>query len=169
MIVIINGSLGVGKSSVAEALHYRFPRSAFIEGDALGMVHPFEIYDAARVAHLYRCVAGLASVHAGAGYRDIVIDYVFESPESLAALVAELRGVDPEVRVFWLVCDEGEQAARIAARKRPELEWELRRFRELRSIQGKAAEQGFIGERVDTTGKGAEEVAAEILGLIGAR
>ena len=43
MIIIINGSLGVGKSSVAEAIHYKFDKSVNLDGDAIGDVNPFEI------------------------------------------------------------------------------------------------------------------------------
>jgi deoxyadenosine/deoxycytidine kinase len=43
MIIIINGSLGVGKSSVAEQLHWKFDKSVNLDGDSIGNVHPFEI------------------------------------------------------------------------------------------------------------------------------
>ena len=54
MIIIINGSLGVGKSSVAEQLHYKFDKSVHLDGDYIGDVQPFKIYDQARLNHLYR-------------------------------------------------------------------------------------------------------------------
>ena len=54
MIIIINGSLGVGKSSVSEELHRKFEKSVYLDGDHIGYVHPFDIYDGARIDHLYR-------------------------------------------------------------------------------------------------------------------
>ena len=56
MIIIINGSLGVGKSSVAEGLHWKFDKSVHLDGDYIGDVNPFEVYDDARIMYLYQTV-----------------------------------------------------------------------------------------------------------------
>jgi broad-specificity NMP kinase len=87
MIIIINGSLGVGKTSVAEQIHWKFDNSVHLDGDAIGDVHPFEIYDDARISHLYRTLELLVGFHQKYGYSDFVINYVFESPESLQELL----------------------------------------------------------------------------------
>ena len=162
MIVIINGSLGVGKTSVAEQLHWKFDKSVHLDGDAIGDVHPFEIYDQRRIYHLYRTLALLVGFHQKHDYHNFVINYVFESADSLQALLDLLHPLDPAIHVYWLTCDEMEQAKRIQGRKRDGLDWELGRFVELQRIQSKAAEAGFIGIRVDTTGLRVEEVAERI-------
>ncbi len=159
MILIINGSLGVGKSSVADHLHYKFDRSVHLDGDSVGDVHPFEIYDNTRIRHLYRTLELLVRFHQKNGYRNFVINYVFESPESLQELLDLLHPLDPSIHTYWLTCDAKEQAKRIRNRKRNELEWELNRFIELQQIQARAAQQGFIGKRVDTTGLTSADVA----------
>lgn len=159
MIIIINGSLGVGKTSVADCLHYKFDRSVHLDGDAVGDVHPFEIYDDARIDHLYRTLALLVSFHQQHGYHDFVINYIFESPESLQDLLDLLHPLDPAIHTYWLTCDVDEQAQRIRRRSRQGLAWELDRFVELQKIQFRAAQRGFIGKRVDTTGLTAAEAA----------
>ena len=45
MIIIINGSLGVGKCSTPEEQHWKFDKSVSLDEDAIGNVKPFEIYD----------------------------------------------------------------------------------------------------------------------------
>lgn len=162
MIIIINGSLGVGKSSVAEQLHWKFDRSVHLDGDAIGDVHPFEIYDNARIAHLYRTLELLVGFHQENGYDNFVINYVFESPESLGDLLDLLRPLDSSIHVYWLTCNEQEQARRIRARSRDQLEWELDRFVELQRIQAEAAQAGFIGVEVDTSNLNAVEVPEKI-------
>ncbi len=159
MIIIINGSLGVGKTSVADQLHYKFDKSVHLDGDALGDVHPFEIYDDERINHLYRTLELLVGFHQKNGYHNFVINYVFESSESLQHLLDRLNPLDPRIHTYWLTCNAKEQAKRIRNRKRDDLEWELNRFVELQQIQAKAAQQGFIGKRIDTTGLTPEEVA----------
>jgi thymidylate kinase len=151
MIIIINGSLGVGKTSVADQLHYKFDKSIHLDGDAVGDVHPFNIYDEARISHLYRTLELLVEFHQKNGYHNFVINYVFESAKSLQVLLDLLHPLDPSIHTYWLTCDVEEQAKRIRNRKRDELDWELKRFIELQQIQEKAAQQGFIGKRVDTT------------------
>ena len=162
MIIIINGSLGVGKSSVAEELHWKFEKSVHLDGDHIGDVHPFEIYDDARIVHLYRTLALLVGFHQKNGYDNFVINYVFESPESLGDLLDLLRPLDASIHIYWLTCDEREQEKRIRARSREQLGWELERFVELQRIQADAAQAGFIGVEVDTSNLSAPEVAEKI-------
>ena len=162
MIIIINGSLGVGKSSVTRELHWKFDKSVYLDGDHIGDVHPFEIYDDARIDHLYRTLALLVNFHQKNGYGNFVINYVFESPESLGDLLDLLRPLDASIHVYWLTCNEREQARRIRARSRDQLGWELDRFVELQHIQARAAQAGFIGVEVDTSKLSAVEVAEKI-------
>ena len=162
MIIIINGSLGVGKSSVSEELHWKFDKSVYLDGDHIGDVHPFEIYDEARIDHLYKTLALLVGFHQQHGYPNFVINYVFESPDSLEDLLNRLRPLDPNLHTYWLTCDPAEQAERIRRRQRDQLAWELERFVELRQIQSQAAQQGFIGVEIDTSGLSTAEVATRI-------
>jgi broad-specificity NMP kinase len=159
MIIIINGSVGVGKTCVADHLHYKFDKSVHLDGDAIGDVHPFVIYDDARVSYLYRTLALLIDFHQHNGYRGFVINYVFESPESLQELLDLLTPLDANIHTYWLTCNEKEQAARIHARGRDEIKWELNRFIELHQIQVAASQRGFIGKQIDTSGLSVAEVA----------
>jgi hypothetical protein len=162
MIIIINGSLGVGKSSVAEQLHYKFDRSVHLDGDCIGDVQPFNIYDERRLDHLYRTMELLICFHQKNGYRNFVINYVFESSESLHEFLAPLHPLDPSIHCYWLTCEEEEQAKRIRNRNREDLGWELERFVELRRIQKEASQHGFIGKEVDTTRLSAGQTAQTI-------
>jgi chloramphenicol 3-O-phosphotransferase len=162
MIIIINGSLGVGKSSVADELHYKFDKSVHLDGDAIGDVHPFEIYNVTRIDHLYRTLELLVGFHQKNGYHNFVINYVFESADLLQDLLNLLRPLDSSIHTYWLTCNEKEQAKRIQGRQRDELEWELSRFVELQRIQAKAARRGFIGKEVDTTNLTSVQVAKVI-------
>jgi broad-specificity NMP kinase len=166
MIIIINGSLGVGKTSVAEHLTTKFNRAVHLDGDAIGDVHPFAIYDDARITHLYHTLAHLIAFHQENGYPNFVINYVFESHTSLQELLNLLRPLDNDVQVYWLTCRAEEQEKRIRARSRDQISWELERFVELQAIQAQAAEGGFIGEEVDTTGLSVDQVVEKIWGMV---
>ncbi len=162
MIVILNGSVGVGKTTAAWALNQSFDKSVMLDGDYIGAVHPFDIHDAARVTYLYETLAHLVSFHQQHGYTNFVINYVFESPESLAELVDDLRPLGGDVHTFWLTCSEDEQRRRILKRKTDQWAWELERFTELNIILEVASERGDIGKQLDTTGKSVQEVVQVI-------
>ena len=162
MIIIINGSLGVGKTDTSWELVGLFKRAVMLDGDYIGAVHPFEIYNLQRVDYLYRTVGHLIRWHQQHGYNDFVVNYVFEKPESLAHLKRMLLELDDVVYTFRLTCAETEQEQRIRARGGNNLEWELKRFRELNAIQQAASARGDLGYPVDTTGQDAAQVAQGI-------
>jgi broad-specificity NMP kinase len=166
MIVIINGSLGVGKTTVADRLANLFDSSVMIEGDAFGAVFPFEIYDDDRIAYLYKTIAHTIAFHRNHGHCNFVVEYVFESADSLEDFLQLLRPMDSDIRVFRLTCDMEELRERVEIRGREEVDWEFNRIVELTEIQDAAALEGFIGDEIDTTIRSADEVSADIWSMI---
>jgi len=164
MIVIVNGPLGVGKTDVAWKLIEKFDRAIMLDGDYLGAVHPFEIHDPQRVAYLYDTIYHVARVHAEHGYRNLVVNYVFEKPESLAQLRCALNDIEAVTYAFRLTCSAEEIDRRIRSRSSDpdRLAWESKRFRELQVIQDTNARRGDLGFVIDTTGLSVEEVAEAI-------
>lgn len=166
MIIIINGSIGVGKTSVSWALNQQVDQSVMLDGDFIGAVNPFEIYDKKRTAYLYRTFAHLIHFHLQNGYRDFIINYVFEQEEELQALLDTLAALGQNIHSFWLNCTLKEQQGRIRKRNNDQMQWELERAVELSGILHAASQTGFIGRNVETTDKNCVQIAAEILSLI---
>jgi GrpB-like predicted nucleotidyltransferase (UPF0157 family)/predicted kinase len=165
MIILINGPLGVGKTEVAWKLIEKFDRAVMLDGDYLGAVYPFEIYDEQRVTYLYDTICHIARFHAEHGYRNLVVDYVFEQPESLAQLRRALNEIDDVTYAFRLTCSTEEIERRIRSRGNSDpaiLTWELNRFRELQTIQDTNARRGDLGFVIDTTELPIEEVVDAI-------
>ena len=169
MIIIINGPCGIGKSTTAEHVTWKFDRAVFLDGDYIGSVHPFEIYDDVRIEHLYQTLRQLIAFHIERGdYHNFVIPYVFESPESLARLRTLIADLDDEIYAFRLVCDAQviEQRLRDSSRSPDEVAWHLNRAVELVRIQEVAARNGDLGYVVDTTTRTTDEVADVIWALV---
>lgn len=160
MIIIINGALGVGKTETSWELIARFDQAVMLDGDYIGAVHPFEIYDLERTQYLYQTMGHLIQWHQNHGHHNFVINYVFEQPTELSALLNILETLDDCVRVFWLTSGAAEHEQRI--RKRGEVQGELDRARELRQIMKQAASSGWIGDEVNTSSMSASDVANEI-------
>ncbi len=161
MIVIVNGPLGVGKSELSWELLALFDKAVMLDGDYIGAVQPFDIYDDERIEYLYQTMQHLMAFHKEHGYSHFVINYVFESSQSLRRLRRLLSKIDNEDYAFRLTCSEEEIARRIRKRSDdPErLGWELQRFGELTTIQEKAALTGDLGYPIDTTHYSAQQAA----------
>lgn len=80
-----------------------------LDGDYIGGVHPFEIYDESRLNHLDQTFLNLIKFHIKNGYDNFVINYVFEDAKSLKLLVDLLQPLCNYIKVFWLTCSEKEQ------------------------------------------------------------
>jgi chloramphenicol 3-O-phosphotransferase len=159
MIIIINGSVGAGKLSVSWELLEKFDKSIMLDGDYIGAVYPFEIYDNSRIEYLYDTLYHFVKFHNSNGYNNFVINYVFESSNVLKSLTKRLEFIIPEIHCFWITCSNEEQKDRISRRNTRQLDWELKRFIELNNIQTKASLDGFIGEKIETDEKGVNEIA----------
>lgn len=165
MIIIINGPCGIGKTTVAWELYQKFDRSVMLDGDYIGAIHPFEIYDTARITYLYKTIQQLVRFHSTEGhYENFVINYVFETSESLSELKRMLIELNPTLYTIRLTCEAEELERRLYQRHTDteELVWYLERCRELTGIQDAAAQKGDIGYPVDTTGLTVTEVAERI-------
>lgn len=168
VIVIINGPLGIGKTSVAWEINARLSPCVMLDGDYIGAVQPFEVYDEARVSYLYRTLAHLVAFHrAEGGYKNFVINYVFESHASLAELLALLKPMDSDLHAFRLICTPEEMERRIRLRGRADKEdhvrWEVARGFELMGIQEVAAQAGDLGRVIDTSMLNAVQTAELVL------
>ena len=147
MIVIINGPLGIGKTETSWELLRLYQNAVMLDGDYIGAVQPFEIYDEARVEYLYQTIRLLVDHHRRHGIQDFIINYVFEHSESLQQLRQMLVDLDDVDYAFRLTCSDHEIERRIQQRNpvSDSLEWELQRFRQLVAIQEAAANRGDIG------------------------
>ncbi len=170
MIIIINGPLGIGKSELSWALLDFFERGVMLDGDYIGAVRPFFIYDPERIEYLYQTLRLLVQHHQSNGYLDFAINYVFETPESLARLCALLGELDVQVIVVRLVCDQDEIDRRIRSRwpgqDETELAWEMARARQLVEIQQQAAKRGDMGLLLDTTNLDIRQSAQAVWDLV---
>jgi hypothetical protein len=165
MIILLNGPLGIGKSTLAEALAERIDRCVMLDGDHLVAANPPA--DDER-EHLHSTIALLVGHHLRFGYRHFVIDHLWRSPEELADLRQRLIDHDPDIRCFLLTLPADENLRRIerraAARAIDEREFEQRTFAEEHALlTGDAAAQ--LGEPFDVSAPVAELVATMLCRL----
>lgn len=116
MVIVLNGPLGIGKSTLAEALCERIDHCVMLDADhvvATNPAHP----DA--LGHLHATLAPLVEHHRRFGYRHFVIDHLWQTPAELTDLRRSLRAVDGagDIRCFLLTLPLADNIARIRRRQ----------------------------------------------------
>ena len=156
MIIVLNGPLGIGKSTLAEALTESIDHCAMLDGDRLVAVNP---PPGDELEHLHSTIELLITHHRRFGYRHFVIDHVWRSPAQLADLRRRLTAIDSEVRCFLLTLPADENLRRIerrqAARAIDEREFELRTVAEEREVLAATPD---LGEPFDVSAPPADLV-----------
>lgn len=151
MIVVLNGPLGIGKSTLAEALTESIDYCVMLDGDRLVAANPPPPDER---DYLHSTIALLVEHHRRFGYRHFVIDYVWYSPAELSDLRRRLTAIDPDadMRCFLLTLPADENLRRIEQRRRAraidERELELRTCEQEREALAKTSE---VGEPFDVS------------------
>jgi hypothetical protein len=167
MIIVLNGPIGIGKSTLAEALAESIEYCVMLDGDRLLAANP---PPAEELELLHSTVALLVAHYRRFGYRHFVINHVWRSSAELADLRRRVTAIDidAEVRCFLLTLPADENLRRIdrrqAARAVDEREFELRAFAEERQLLSKGSD---LGEPFDVSARPPELVATMLrcLGL----
>jgi shikimate kinase len=164
MIIVLNGPLGVGKSTLAEALAESIDQCVMLDGDHLIAANP---PPAEEIEYLHSTIALLVAHHRRFGYRHFVIDHFWRTPEELADLRRRLLEVDADadVRCFLLTLPLGENLRRIerrqSARALDEQEFERSTLASERKALLESTD-GTLGEPFDVSAP-PEDLVAELL------
>lgn len=116
LVILLNGPLGVGKSTLGEVLGDSIDGSVTLDGDGLLALNP---PPADEVASLHETVALLVGHHLAQGYRRFILNHYWSSPGKIAALKARLDRVAPKVELhcFRLTLEKQENVRRIMLRR----------------------------------------------------
>jgi cytidylate kinase len=167
MIIVLNGPLGIGKSTLAEALAESIDQCVMLDGDHLAAANPPSFN---RLEHLHSTIALLVDHHRRFGYRHFVVDHIWTSPAEVADLSSRLVRMDSDIRCFLLTLPVDENLRRIerraSARALDERELERRTFREESEALRKSPDPA-LGEPFDVSAPPQDLVATMLrrLGL----
>jgi broad-specificity NMP kinase len=153
MLIVINGTVGVGKTWISKYLASKIAGAVFIEGDSLGFASP-------KTDHVLRAGIDLISAHRKNGVKVFIFDMFFEDSQKLDWFLSE---VGLESHVFYLSADEEELANRIRKRGRPRAESEILDSKRLRQSQDRMKNRGV---EIDTNGKNEDEIIEKIKSLM---
>lgn len=164
MIVIINGPLGIGKSTAAWRLLGRFDRAAMVDGDYVAALEPFDHYNQTHLDYVYATFGALVAHHQAHSIENIVLNWVWESAAQLRRVEAAVGMSGLPLHIFRLRCDVDVLAARIRGRSGggADVAPEIARATELAAILDAAAAEGDMGHVIDTTRLSVDQTVARI-------
>lgn len=173
MIVLINGSFGIGKTTTARLLHNSLPGSAIYDPEWAGFVLrrlPKWVKLKGAGSDDYQDIV-LWRKSAVAGVRlfrlfvsgPIIVPMAFSRRDYFDEVVTGIEFFDSEVHVFCLKAGLATVKKRLVERgakiEGPGTEWIARRIIEC----VEAHNDPYFGEPVDTEGRSAREVAEDII------
>ena len=173
MIILINGSFGIGKSTVARLLRRRVPRSLVYNPEWAGSIlmrlprwvrlrgagtDDFQDIDLWRMS-VITGVRIFQAVSTGA----VIVPMAFSRREYFDEVVTGLKMLDPDVRIFCLRADMATIMERLDARSRHggarAVAWSVQKAR----LCVASHEDEHFGEPVNTVQASAPQVAKAIL------
>lgn len=170
---MLNGSFGVGKTTVARLLHKTLPGSSIYDPEWFGVglmrlgkwfrVKRWRTDDFQNIPLWRKSVATGIQLQRKFASGPVIVPMTFSSRNYLGEVMTDLNRRGDGPRLFCLVADLETLEQRLAKRNLEpnsgEAFWLSRRIRECVS----AHRDSYFGESVDTVNRSAPEVAADIL------
>lgn len=164
MIIIINGPPGIGKTTIAHKLSKKLKKAIVIELDKVKYysVDARKATEAIDIAD--QQVFMMVRVLRADSKENIILDYVYETPKYLQAVVRQLRAIDKNVYAFRLRSTLGENLKRDKRRSK-----NVRLGARVKELYARLDDRGdTVGYTIETTGLSVEKTAEKIFCLLNA-
>lgn len=162
MIILLNGPLGIGKSTLAEALMEQMDKSVMLDGDHVLALNP---PPPNALEYLHTTLALLIRHHKVRGYRRVIINHIWLTSGDIDDLRCKLNDIDTDIRCFLLVLSLEENLRRIqvrqSARALDDQDFERRTVMEEREMLFEKTTEN-LGEKFDVSAS-IETLVAELI------
>jgi len=160
-LVIVNGSMGVGKSAVCEKLYKRLNTSVWLDGDWCWMMNPFTVTDENINMVQNNIISLLNSFLHNSSFRYVIFSWVIHLEEIFDTILGDIDTEEYDLYKFTLMCSEETLRRRILGRAGGTVESADR------SIARLALYEKMDTVKIDTTDLSPELAAERIIEIIG--
>jgi predicted ABC-type ATPase len=154
-LIIINGAPGVGKSTVGSLLLSKLNNSAFLDGDSVWRINPFEVNEKTKNI-VDQNIAFVLRNYIEAGYEYVILAWVLHRQTIIDRLLSKLNDFKLKVYVFTLVADEETLVDRVRADAKTQRDHEIAKDRLRQSLE-------LRSKKLDTTVLEPDEIVDVIL------
>ncbi|MDD4617413.1 MAG: AAA family ATPase [Alphaproteobacteria bacterium] len=161
--LLINGTMGVGKTETCKELLALLPHSALLDGDWCWTMNPWVINDETRkmVEDNIACV--LKSFLSCSIFQQVIFCWVMHQKSIIDSVLLSLGDAEFELHIFTLVCSEEALKKRLLADKSRIVEQDTI----MRSLERLPLYESMDTEKVDTTHISARQTAEKLAQSIG--
>ncbi|SHI47383.1 AAA family ATPase [Clostridium intestinale] len=105
-LIIINGTMGVGKSTISKALYKNLKNSVWLDGDWCWMMNPFVVNDENKKMVEDNIVYLLSNFLRNSSLEYVVFNWVIHEESIFDLLLNRLKDFDFELYKITLICSE---------------------------------------------------------------
>lgn len=157
--IIINGPMGVGKTTVGRAVADKVPGTAFIDGDWCLDIHPFTGNRETKAMAVDNILHMVENYGKCSLCNRVVLAWLMDDPWVLRDITEGISRMGMEVKSFTLVCDRENLAARWQGDEK--CDWRTDQW--LKASLKSLAYFSTLENPIDTCGRSVEDVADMIL------
>lgn len=154
-LIIVSGTMGVGKTTACKVLYKMAPGSVWLDGDWCWLMNPWDMCDENKAMAMSNISTVLCSYLDNSTFSNVIFSWVLHKKEIIDDLSGRLSGRQFELHPFALVCtpDELARRMRLDGRDASSIKASVERLPLYSSIGWPI---------IDTTEMTAQEVAGEI-------
>jgi adenylate kinase family enzyme len=162
-LIVINGTMGVGKSAVCRQLLEILTPGVWLDGDWCWNMNPFVVTEENKEMVMDNICYLLKSFLNNTGYEYVIFCWVIHQEDIFDQLLMQLQGLEFELHKISLICSE--QA--LTARLQNDVEADIRKQDVIeRSIPRLALYRDMDTQKIDVSDITAEQAAKEIKHLV---
>lgn len=105
-LIILNGTMGVGKTTVGKLLMQKLQPSVFLDGDWCWDMNPFVVNEENKAMVLDNITHLLKAYLNNSGFEYVIFCWVIHQEEIFNQILAPLCGIDFELHQITLMCSE---------------------------------------------------------------
>ncbi|MEG0295631.1 MAG: AAA family ATPase [Clostridium sp.] len=162
-LIIVNGVMGVGKTTICKKLYKALPNTFWLDGDWCWMMNPFIVNEENKRMVLENISFQLKNFLKNSSSEYVVFNWVIHSDEIMDDLLKLLDGLEFDLYKITLMCSKEKLIERIENDIRLGLRDEANVSRSLEKFNLYAAMDTI---KVDTTGKTIEMIVDEIKDIV---
>lgn len=111
-VIIINGPMGVGKTTVGKYIADHYPGTAFIDGDWCMDIHPFVGNPETRAMAVDNILHMVSNYQKCSVCSMVVLVWLMDDPQVIQKIMDGLSAMKAEIKAVTLVCDRENLIAR---------------------------------------------------------